>query len=59
MHWMQWASITIHITIKDVEKAEILIAFFTSVFNSQASYPQGTQPPELVDRDGEQNKCHS
>ncbi|KAK4818467.1 hypothetical protein QYF61_014169 [Mycteria americana] len=31
-------------------------AFFASVFNSQTSYPQGIQPPELEDRDGEQNK---
>ncbi|KAK4822392.1 LOW QUALITY PROTEIN: hypothetical protein QYF61_014162 [Mycteria americana] len=30
--------------------------FFASVFNSQTSYPQGTQPPKLEDRDGEQNK---
>ncbi|KAK4806141.1 hypothetical protein QYF61_001064 [Mycteria americana] len=28
----------------------------TSVFNSQTSYPQGIQPPELEDRNGEQNK---
>ncbi|GAB0208581.1 mitochondrial enolase superfamily member 1 [Grus japonensis] len=37
-------------------KDEVLNAFFASVFNSQTSCPQGIQPPELEDRDGEQNK---
>jgi len=37
---------------KDEEKAEVLDAFFTFVFNSQTSYSQGTQPPELEDRVG-------
>ncbi|GAB0207084.1 mitochondrial enolase superfamily member 1 [Grus japonensis] len=37
-------------------KDEELNAFFASVFNSQTSCPQGIQPPELEDRDGEQNK---
>jgi len=41
---------------KDEEKAEVLSAFFTAVFNSQTSYSQGTQPPLLEDRDGAQNK---
>jgi len=30
------------VTTEDKEKAEVLIAFFMSVFKSQTSYPQGT-----------------
>ncbi|KAK4818898.1 hypothetical protein QYF61_021583 [Mycteria americana] len=40
---------------KDEEKAEVLNAFFASVFNSRANRSLGTQPPELEDRDGDQN----
>jgi len=38
---------------KNEEKAE---AFFASVFNSQTSYSQCTQPPVLEDREGERKK---
>ena len=37
-------------------QAEALNAAFASVFNSKTCYSLGTQPPVLVDRDGEQNK---
>lgn len=43
------------ITIKDVEKAEVLKSFLAIVFNSQICYPQGTQLLELEDRNGEKN----
>ena len=33
-----------------------LNALFASVFNNKTCYSLGTQPPALVDRDGEQNK---
>ena len=41
---------------KNQDKAEVLSAFFASVFTSKTSCSLGTQPPALVDRDGEQNK---
>lgn len=44
------------ITTGDEEKAYVLDAFSASIFNSHASYLQGTQPPEMEDRDGEKNK---
>ncbi|KAK4832568.1 hypothetical protein QYF61_024186 [Mycteria americana] len=46
-----------NIVAKDVEKAEVLNAFFASVFNSKTSCSPGTQTPELEDRDRQQNEA--
>jgi len=41
----------------DEEEAEVLNAFFASIFNSKTDCVQVTQPPELKDRDSEQNEA--
>ena len=43
-------------TTEDKEKAGVLSAFFTSVFNVQTSYPWCSLPPDLEVWDGEQNR---
>jgi len=46
-----------NIAAKDEEQAEVFNDCFALVFNSKNSCSQGTQPPELEDRDGEQNEA--
>ena len=43
-------------TTEDKEKAEVLNAFFTSVFKDQTAYPQGTPLSDLGVLAGEQTK---
>ena len=45
-----------NVTTEDKEKTEVLNAFFTSVFKSQTSYPQGTPLSDLAALAGEQTK---
>ena len=58
---MSWLSAVIykacfmHVYYEDKEKAEVLNAFFTSAFNRQISYPQGTLRPDLEVWDATQN----
>ena len=44
-----------NVTTEDMEKAEVLNAFFLSAFNSQISFPWGTLCPDLEVQDAMQN----
>lgn len=44
-----------NIVAKDEEKTEVINVFFASIFYSKSSYCWGSQPPELVDKNGKQN----
>ena len=44
-----------NVTTKHKEKAEVLSAAFTSAFNRQISYPQGTLRPDLEAWNATQN----
>ena len=46
-----------NIVTEDEEKAEVLNDCFDRVFNSKNSCSPCTQPPELEDKDGEQNEA--
>jgi len=45
-----------NLVTKDEKMAEVLHAFFASVFKSEESFSLDTQPPEQEDRDGEQKE---
>lgn len=45
-----------NLVTEDEQKAEVLYTFFASVSNSETNCSAGTQPPELENRDKEQNE---